>query len=129
MVFSCLPQCFQSTRKMGAPAALSALEIPDISLRLLALILCSNCSNSINIELGGSSSHYVKLLFANWWVPCACTTPATHGLGISRAALTRAPLFNTPTPPTNHTTHPHTFQPKHCTYTCVEMFVVRSLNR
>jgi hypothetical protein len=40
----------------------------------------------------------VKLLFVNRRFPCACATSSTHGLGISHAALTRAPLFP-PTPP------------------------------
>ena len=36
-----------------------------ISLRLLALILCSNCSNTFNKVLTSTWGHIVKLLFAN----------------------------------------------------------------
>ncbi len=36
-----------------------------ISLRLLALILCSNCSNTFNKVLTATGRHTVKLLFAN----------------------------------------------------------------
>ena len=44
----------------------SALRVtePTISLRLLALILCSNCSNTFNKVLTPTWRHTVKLLFA-----------------------------------------------------------------
>ena len=36
----------------------------------------------------------LKYYLKPWWVHDACVTPAAHGLGISRAALTRAfPFF------------------------------------
>ena len=41
----------------------------------------------------------VKLLFATGRIPCACTISSTHGLGISRTALTVHPPFSTPSPP------------------------------
>ena len=47
----------------GAHTPLHADSI--ISLRLLALILCSNCSNTFNKVLMPKWHHTVKLLFAN----------------------------------------------------------------
>jgi hypothetical protein len=45
----------------------------------------------------------VKLLFATGRFPCACVTSSTHGLGISRAALTVHPSFK------KHPPHLHIF--------------------
>lgn len=42
-----------------------ACDVSIISLRLLALILCSNCSNTFNKVLTSTWGHIVKLLFAN----------------------------------------------------------------
>ncbi len=41
----------------------------NISLRLLALILCSNCSNNFNKLLTDIVGHFVKLLFENQRIP------------------------------------------------------------
>ena len=60
---------------------------------LLALILCSNCSNTINIVLTTIGGHNVKLLFEPRKFPQACLISSTHGLGISLTALTVHPLF------------------------------------
>ena len=43
----------------------SSHAVSIISLRLLALILCSNCSNTFNKVLMPKWHHTVKLLFAN----------------------------------------------------------------
>ena len=49
---------------LAAPTA-NARHALIISLRLLALILCSNCSNTFNKVLTSTWGHIVKLLFAN----------------------------------------------------------------
>lgn len=49
---------------MGPPPAGCARNEATISLRLLALILCSNCSNTFNKVLTPTWRHTVKLLFA-----------------------------------------------------------------
>ena len=48
----------------GPPSAGCVREESTISLRLLALILCSNCSNTFNKVLTPTWRHTVKLLFA-----------------------------------------------------------------
>ena len=50
---------------LSAALAPSACSWWIISLRLLALILCSNCSNTFNKVLTSTWRHIVKLLFAN----------------------------------------------------------------
>ena len=50
---------------LSAALAPSACSSRNISLRLLALILCSNCSNTFNKVLTSTWRHIVKLLFAN----------------------------------------------------------------
>ena len=62
----------------------------NISLRLLALILCSNCSIP-SAEGMAALRPLGSSFFANRPVPCACVTPATDSLGISCAALTVHP--------------------------------------
>ena len=74
-------------------------DINYLSSPILALILCSNCSNNFNKLFGVIDPLFVKLLFANRSFPCACVIFSTHGLGISRTALTRA------NPPHTHPQH------------------------
>lgn len=65
---------------------------PTISLRLLALILCSNCSNTFNKVLTSTWRHTVKLLFATSGITSACWKCSTDGRSISLAATIRPPL-------------------------------------
>ena len=74
---------------------------PTISLRLLALILCSNCSNTFNKVLTSTWRHTVKLLFATSGITSACWKCSTDGRSISLAATIRPPLHP----------HPHPHQP------------------
>jgi hypothetical protein len=71
-----------------------------ISLRLLALILCSNCSNTFNKVFWVIDPNLLNYFLKPRRVPSACTTSSTHGLSISRTALTRVftPPTRTPTP-------------------------------
>ena len=79
-----------------------------ISLRLLALILCSNCSNTFNKVLMPTWHHTVKLLFAN----------SVHHFSLLKMCHGWSKHFTSrydPSTPTHPYTHPTSPHPPHYT--------------
>ena len=72
------------------------LPFETISLRLLALILCSNCSNTFNKVFEGIALFLLNYFLRLRRFPCACTKSSMHGLSISRTALTVQPPHHPP---------------------------------
>ena len=88
-----------------------------ISLRLLALISCSNCSLAFNNANRAPGPEVVKLLFDPGEITVACDTSCTHDLGISLTALNCAPPpFHHPTQNNKLIQHTHIA----CSCTCIK---------
>ena len=93
---------------LSAALAPSACSSRNISLRLLALILCSNCSNTFNKVLMPTWHHTVKLLFAN----------SVHHFSLLKMCHGWSKHFTSrydPSTPTHPYTHPTSPHPPHYT--------------
>ena len=95
------------TRTMSECSVTSRYD-KSISLRLLALILCSNCSNTFNKVLIPMWDHTVKLLFETSGFPFSLLN-ISHGW--SKHFTSRYDPSTPFTPPPNTKTHSHNTHP------------------